>query len=82
MLYFPQHQLRLLLQKSTRNNSLSRLVIPSANRSFTHTPTIMGVTKTITQEGDGPIPKVGDRVTIEYTGYLKDTSQPDHKGQK
>jgi FK506-binding protein 1 len=40
----------------------------------------MGVTKTILQEGNGPIPKVGDKVTIEYTGYLKDTSKPDNKG--
>lgn len=40
----------------------------------------MGVTKTILQEGNGPIPKVGDKVTIEYTGYLKDTSKPDSKG--
>ena len=32
----------------------------------------MGVTKTILKEGTGEIPKKGDRVTIEYTGYLKD----------
>ncbi|CZT00022.1 hypothetical protein WAI453_003389 [Rhynchosporium graminicola] len=42
----------------------------------------MGVTKTITKEGDGAIPQKGDRVTIEYTGYLKDTSKPDNKGAK
>ncbi|CZS88795.1 related to peptidylprolyl isomerase (FK506-binding protein homolog) [Rhynchosporium agropyri] len=42
----------------------------------------MGVTKTITKEGDGAIPQKGDRVTIEYTGYLKDTSKPDKKGAK
>ncbi|KAH8678787.1 putative FK506-binding protein 1 [Tricladium varicosporioides] len=42
----------------------------------------MGVTKTILQEGSGPIPKVGDTVTIQYTGYLKDTSKPDNKGNK
>lgn len=42
----------------------------------------MGVTKTILKEGNGAIPKVGDRVTIEYTGYLKDTSKPDNKGDK
>jgi FK506-binding protein 1 len=40
----------------------------------------MGVTKTVLKEGNGPIPKVGDKVTIEYTGYLKDTSVPDNKG--
>jgi len=40
----------------------------------------MGVTKTVLKNGDGPIPKVGDKVTIEYTGYLKDTSKPDNKG--
>jgi FK506-binding protein 1 len=40
----------------------------------------MGVTKTVLKEGKGPIPKVGDKVTIAYTGYLKDTSAPDNKG--
>ncbi|KAH8596036.1 peptidyl-prolyl cis-trans isomerase fkr-3 [Bisporella sp. PMI_857] len=42
----------------------------------------MGVDKTIRSEGSGAIPKVGDKVTIEYTGYLKDTSKPDNKGEK
>lgn len=42
----------------------------------------MGVTKTILAEGNGPIPKKGDSVTIEYTGYLKDPSKPDQKGDK
>lgn len=42
----------------------------------------MGVTKTILAEGNGPIPKKGDRVTIEYTGYLKDLTKPDQKGKK
>ncbi|EKD20023.1 uncharacterized protein L3040_002300 [Drepanopeziza brunnea f. sp. 'multigermtubi'] len=41
----------------------------------------MGVTKTILKEGSGAIPKVGDKVTIEYTGYLKDTSCPENKGK-
>jgi FK506-binding protein 1 len=40
----------------------------------------MGVTKTVLAEGNGPEPKVGDTVTIEYTGYLKDESKPDKKG--
>lgn len=42
----------------------------------------MGVTKTTHQEGNGPSPVKGQRVTIEYTGFLKDTSQPDNKGKK
>ncbi|CAK7220981.1 FK506 binding protein proline rotamase rapamycin-binding protein [Sporothrix bragantina] len=42
----------------------------------------MGVTKTTHQEGSGPSPNKGDRVTIEYTGYLKDTNKPDNKGDK
>jgi len=40
----------------------------------------MGVTKTILKEGNGPIPKAGDKVTIEYTGFLKDESKPANKG--
>lgn len=42
----------------------------------------MGVTKTTTQAGTGPKPQVGQTVTIDYTGWLKDTSQPDNKGKQ
>ncbi|KAI9741515.1 MAG: FK506 binding protein proline rotamase rapamycin-binding protein [Claussenomyces sp. TS43310] len=42
----------------------------------------MGVSKTVHREGSGIVPKPGDRVTIEYTGFLKDTSKPDNKGQQ
>jgi FK506-binding protein 1 len=42
----------------------------------------MGVTKTVITPGDGPIPTKGQTVTIEYTGWLKDTSKPDNKGEK
>ena len=42
----------------------------------------MGVTKTTHVEGTGAQPAVGQKVTIEYTGYLKDTSKPDNKGDK
>lgn len=35
----------------------------------------MGVTKTILKEGTGATPKVGDTVTIQYTGWLKDESK-------
>jgi FKBP-type peptidyl-prolyl cis-trans isomerase len=42
----------------------------------------MGVTKTLLKEGNGPIPVKGQTVVIEYTGYLKDLSKPDHKGEQ
>jgi FK506-binding protein 1 len=42
----------------------------------------MGVTKIVHQEGSGPQPTKGQTVTIEYTGYLKDTSKPDNKGKQ
>ena len=42
----------------------------------------MGVTKTVIKEGSGPVAQVGQRVTIEYTGWLKDTSKPNNKGDK
>ncbi|KAK8042752.1 hypothetical protein PG994_013235 [Apiospora phragmitis] len=42
----------------------------------------MGVTKTTIKEGSGAIPTPGQSVTIEYTGWLKDTSKPDSKGNK
>lgn len=40
----------------------------------------MGVDKTIKSEGYGKTPVTGQTVTIEYTGWLKDTSKPDNKG--
>lgn len=43
---------------------------------------IMGVTKTTLKEGSGAQPTDGQTVTIEYTGWLKDTSKPDSKGAK
>ena len=42
----------------------------------------MGVTKTVLSEGSGATPKVGDTVTIEYTGFIKDTNKPDNKGNQ
>lgn len=65
------------LSNTTRTQaSFSRL------RQFSSTAAIMGVSKTILKEGDGAIPKVGDKVTIEYTGFLKDTSKPGNKGSQ
>merc|ERR1711939_527837 len=62
--------------------SLATSNTTSTIRTWARTSAIMGVTKTVLKEGDGAIPKVGDRVTIEYTGYLKDTSKPENKGDK
>lgn len=42
----------------------------------------MGVQKTVLREGSGAQPSAGSTVTIEYTGWLKDTSKPDNKGNK
>ena len=42
----------------------------------------MGVTVNTTQPGSGAQPSNGQTVTSEYTGYLKDTSKPDLKGNK
>ncbi|KAJ4854902.1 FKBP-type peptidyl-prolyl cis-trans isomerase domain-containing protein [Trichoderma breve] len=39
-------------------------------------------TKTILEEGSGPNPEKGNVVLMGYTGWLKDTSQPDNKGKK
>ncbi|KAI1848215.1 hypothetical protein JX265_011739 [Neoarthrinium moseri] len=42
----------------------------------------MGVTKTVHQEGSGPQAQAGQTVTIEYTGFLKDTTKPGNKGKQ
>lgn len=60
----------------------TRTLTTTPQRFFSITAAAMGVTKTISQDGSGPIPKVGDKVTIDYSGYLKDTSKPDNKGTK
>lgn len=44
---------------------------------------IMGVEKTVIREGNGvDRPRRGERVTMEYTGWLYDTSAPGNKGSK
>jgi FKBP-type peptidyl-prolyl cis-trans isomerase len=40
----------------------------------------MGVEKIIDSEGDGASPKIGDKVTFEYTGWLKDITRFENKG--
>ena len=43
----------------------------------------MGVEKTLISEGDGTTkPQKGDTVSMEYTGWLHDTSKPDNKGKQ
>jgi len=42
----------------------------------------MAVTKTVLQEGSGPSPQKGNKVTMEYTGWLKDTGRPENKGKQ
>jgi FK506-binding protein 1 len=43
----------------------------------------MGVTKSNTSPGDGVTKaKAGDSITMEYTGYLQDTSKDDQKGKQ
>ncbi|QPC63928.1 hypothetical protein HYE67_006159 [Fusarium culmorum] len=41
-------------------------------RNFSFTQATMGVEKTIIKEGDGPSPQVGQKVTMEYTGWLQE----------
>ena len=67
-------------QLRTATTRLSQLHHLHTARNFTATAANMGVTKTIIKEGNGPVPKVGDKVTIEYTGFLKDESKPNKKG--
>lgn len=42
----------------------------------------MGVTKTIISEGSGSSPSPGDTITMQYTGWVKDTSKPENKGKQ
>lgn len=42
----------------------------------------MGVTKTVIEEGNGPIPQKGQTVTMAYTGWVKDTTKPFNRGRE
>ncbi|KAH7355834.1 FK506-binding protein/peptidyl-prolyl cis-trans isomerase-like protein [Pyrenochaeta sp. MPI-SDFR-AT-0127] len=42
----------------------------------------MGVQKTTISEGNGPSPRKGDRVTMEYTGWLRTPGKPEEKGNQ
>jgi len=79
----PLSSSRQLLRTHTRTPAiLCQARRSSRTRNFSRTTAAMGVTKTVLKEGNGPIPKNGDTVTIEYTGYLKDTNKPENKGEK
>ncbi|KAF4980104.1 hypothetical protein FZEAL_3825 [Fusarium zealandicum] len=69
------------ISRATRNTTRLNPFTPQS-RNFSFTQAIMGVNKTIITEGSGAIPSNGQTVTIEYTGYLKDTNKPDNKGDK
>ncbi|OAL06660.1 hypothetical protein IQ06DRAFT_236908 [Phaeosphaeriaceae sp. SRC1lsM3a] len=59
-----------------------RNIAPIAIRSLSSTAANMGVQKTVISEGEGPSPKKGDQVTMEYTGWLKTNGQPEEKGKQ
>lgn len=54
----------------------------TANQKHTYGIYTMGVEKTILVDGTGVKPLRGQQVTIEFTGWVKDTSQPGNKGEK
>lgn len=51
-------------------------------RNFSFTQATMAVEKYTITEGSGPSPEKGQTVTMEYTGWLKDTSKPENKGKQ
>ena len=71
-----------ILKAPANKTAFLRSTSATTTSFFHSTSRIMGVTKTTHQEGSGASPVKGDRVTIEYTGYLKDTAQTDNKGKK
>lgn len=69
------HYMRAFLQPH-------RLQSLSTSRLLSTTARTMGVQKTIISEGNGPSPKKGDRVTMEYTGWLRTDGKPEEKGKQ
>jgi FKBP-type peptidyl-prolyl cis-trans isomerase len=66
------------LRRTLTPSTISRQI----TRNFSNSAARMGVTKTIIRKGDGASPQKGDKVTIEYTGWIKDTTKPDNKGSQ
>lgn len=64
---------------STSKLSSSSTATPTPPKKST---TIMGVEKILLQEGTGAIPRKGQTVTIEYTGYLRDVNAENEKGEQ
>jgi FK506-binding protein 1 len=60
----------------------TRVASVPAFHNFSTTTAIMGVTKTVTKEGTGPIPQKGQTVAMAYTGWVKDTSKPFNRGKQ
>ncbi len=71
-----------ILKAPTNKTAFFRSTSAATTSFFHSTSRTMGVTKTTHKEGSGASPIIGDRVTIEYTCFLKDTTQPDNKGKK
>jgi len=57
-------------------------IAQASTRFFTTSRIAMGVNKTILSEGSGASPAKGDRVTMEYTGWLRTAGQPEEKGKQ
>ena len=74
MFRLPQLSSRLLTRTLANPNITA--ITSTTHRHFSRTTAIMGVEKTLLQEGSGAIPQKGDKVTMEYTGWLKDPSAP------
>ena len=77
----PQISSRLLTRNSFNPTTTTGTALQTT-RHFSRTTANMGVEKTIISAGSGAIPKKGDKVTMEYTGWLKDTSKPGNKGKQ
>ncbi|PNY27613.1 Peptidyl-prolyl cis-trans isomerase [Tolypocladium capitatum] len=71
-----QHDFAFSSTPATRPTSLCQ------QTNCPHPSVTMGVTKTTLASGSGNQPAVGNTVTIEYTGWLKDTSKPNNKGKQ
>lgn len=57
-------------------------ITQTTTRLFTTSIRNMGVQKTVISEGNGPSPQKGDRVTMEYTGWLRTAGKPEEKGNQ
>jgi peptidylprolyl isomerase len=64
---------------NTKNNNNNKTAAQAGNTYMTRTRTASGLEYEVKQSGSGASPKAGNRVTVNYTGWLDNNGQEGRK---